>query len=160
MCSSVRPSCRVQPALWTGSIIHDQGVRIRDELQARGAKGKIATLSPIVALEGDLPIYREFGAGPFVYRVAPYLPVSDRPLFVTTSPAELRSFLDADPPGAIVTGREPNLEREFLAYARARHYHPVDIGDARTRLFVRKARDPVLIPHPTGSDIGQRSPFG
>jgi len=140
----------VQPALWTGSIVHDQGVRIRDALQARGAKGKIATLSPIVALEGERPIYREFGAGPFVYRVAPYLPVSDRALFVTTSPAELRSFLDADPPAAIVTGREPNLEREFLAYARARHYDPVDIGDARTRLFVRTAREPAVVLQPAG----------
>lgn len=127
----------VQPALWTGTIIHGQGVRIREELQAHGAAGRIATLSPVVVLEGGLPIYHEFAAGPFLYRVAPYLPVSDRPLFVTTSPRELRHFLDADPPAAIITGREVKLEREFLAYARGGHYEVIDIGDARTRLFVR-----------------------
>lgn len=122
---------------WTGDRIHTDGKRIRDIVDASGAKGKVATLAPIVVLEGKLPIYREFGAGPFVYRVADFMSEAERRHFVTTSPRELNAFLDRDPPAAIVTGYEPELDPAFEDYARSRGYIQADIGSSATRLFVK-----------------------
>ncbi|WP_340314126.1 hypothetical protein [Rhizorhabdus argentea] len=130
-----------QPARWTGNVVHAQGARIRTVLEQAGVDGRVATLAPIIALEGGLPIYREFAAGPFVYRVADYLPPAQRRHFVTTSPRGLSAFLDANPPAAIVTGQEGELDRAFVDYARSRRYVPVDIGP-QPQLFVRAAHPP------------------
>ncbi len=127
-----------EPSRWTGNIVHAQGRQIRAVLEAGHLSGKVATLSPIVALEGGLPIYREFAAGPFLYRVADYLPTEDRPYFTTTSPGDLPRFLDADPPVAIVTGREAEFDPGFVAYAQARRYRLVPTGDTQTQVFIRQ----------------------
>jgi hypothetical protein len=133
-----------EPSHWTGNIMHAQGQRIRAALDAAKTNGRVATLSPIVALEGGLPLYHEFGSGPFVYRVAEYLPASDRRWFKTTSPRELGSFLDRDPPLAVIVGREPQLDGAFAAYARAHGYRLFDTGDAQTTVYLR--------PSPLGSN--------
>ena len=127
----------VRPARWTGNVLHAQGEYVRATLAAAHRSGKVATLSPIVALEGGLPIYPEFAVGPFLYRVADYLPAADRSSFRTTSPRELPGFLDADPPAAIVTGHEAELDPAFVNYARTRKYVPVATGDAEMQLFIR-----------------------
>ncbi|WP_019833193.1 glycosyltransferase family 39 protein [Sphingomonas sp. PR090111-T3T-6A] len=125
------------PSRWTGTRIHAEGERIRAELAARGERGKVLTLQPILPLEGRLPLYREFGAGPFIYRVADYIAPADRRFFTTTSPGALSAFLDADPPAAIVTGREAALDPAFVAYARSRGYAEVMTGNPRMQLFIR-----------------------
>ncbi|WP_157218512.1 glycosyltransferase family 39 protein [Flavisphingomonas formosensis] len=127
----------VRPSVWTGNILHNQGKHIRSLLPDAAATGKVATLAPIVVVEGGMPIYREFAAGPFVYRVADYLSQADRRHFTTTSPSDLARFLDADPPAAVITGREPALDPAFVEFARSRGYRQVDTGDPRTSLFVR-----------------------
>ncbi len=141
------------PGRWTGNRIHAEGQRIRAELAARGEQGKVATLQPIVALEGGLPIYREFAAGPFVYRVADYLSPADRKLFTTTSPKALSDFLDADPPAAIVIGREAEFDPAFAAYANARDYVPVATGDKQTELLIRPVTRSAARPDPLGSAL-------
>lgn len=133
------------PARWTGMVAHAEGMELRQALARQGERGKIATLQPIVALEGGLPIYRAFGAGPFVYRVADYLPPADRGLYTTTSPRELPAFLDGDPPAAIVTGREAEFDPAFVAYAVSRGYAPVGTGDADARIFIRPATRPTSL---------------
>jgi hypothetical protein len=138
-------SAIAHPARWTGSKIHAEGQRIGAELAARSERGKVATLQPILPLEGGLPLYREFGAGPFVYRVADYLSPADRRYFTTTSPAALPAFLDADPPAAIVTGREAELDPAFVAYARSRGYAEVATGDPQMQIFIRSVARPAPI---------------
>ncbi len=125
-----------RPSRWTGNVLHEQGQYVRATLAAAHRTGKVATLAPIVALEGGLPIYREFAAGPFVYRVADYLPPADRSSYTTTSPHELPVFLDADPPAAIVTGREAELDPAFVNYARTRGYVSVATDDPQMQLFI------------------------
>lgn len=125
------------PSRWTGTKIHAEGERIRTELAARGERGKVVTLQPILPLEGRLPLYREFEAGPFIYRVADYIAPADRRFFTTTSPGALPTFLDADPPAAIVTGREAALDPAFVAYARSRGYAEVVTGYPQMQLFIR-----------------------
>ena len=128
-----------KPDRWTGNVVHAQGAQIRAVLERAGVQGRVATLAPIMALEGQLPIYREFAAGPFVYRVADYLPPAQRRHFVTTSIRGLSPFLDANPPAAIVTGQEAELDGAFIDYARSRHYLAVDIGP-QAQLFMRAAK--------------------
>lgn len=127
-----------RPSRWTGNIAHADGIALRNALAQAHLTGKVATLSPIVAMEGGLPIYPEFGAGPFVYRVVDYLPAADRPYFTTTSAHDLPRFLDADPPAAIVTGHEAEFDPAFLAYARSHGYVPMAARDPDTQIFIRR----------------------
>ena len=98
-----------------------------DLLQGAGLRpgDKVATLAPVYALEAGMAIYPELAAGPFVYRVAPYIPASDRKYYRTTSESGLHAFLDADPPAAVLTGDEGPLDRNFEAWAIARGYRHV-----------------------------------
>ena len=72
-----------------------------------------------------MAIYPELAAGPFVYRVARYIPQSDRKYYRTTSESGLYAFLDADPPAAVLTGEEGPLDRNFETWAAARGYRLV-----------------------------------
>jgi hypothetical protein len=82
----------------------------------------VATLTPVMALEAGYSIYPEFTAGQFVYRVAPFIEEEDREYYRTTSPEQLHSFLDDNPPDAILVNREEPMESQLAAYALARGY--------------------------------------
>jgi hypothetical protein len=86
---------------------------------------KVATLSPVLALEAGLGIYPEFAAGPFVYRVAEFIPARDRNHYRAVSPARLAGFLDRDPPAAILFEHAEVPDPAFAAYAAANDYRPV-----------------------------------
>jgi hypothetical protein len=140
ICSlQILPSVPValMPARWTGVSVHQSGERLRAELAARRLQGAVASLAPIVPLEAGLPIYPEFGAGPFVYRVADYIRAGDRPYFRTTSDTDLPAFLDARRPAAIVTGTEPDLDPAFASYARSHGYAAVPLGRMPVTGFFR-----------------------
>ena len=48
--------------------------KIKNEVIGKQNKhGKIATLSPLYAIEANLPIYHELATGPFLYRVGDLL---------------------------------------------------------------------------------------
>lgn len=127
----------VRPQEWTGIAVHRDAMRMRD-VTARVASERagIATLSPIRVLEAGLRPYPEFAAGPFVYRVADFIPAAERGAYTTTSPGDLARFLDARRPAAILTGDEPSLDPAFAAYALAHGYRQVRLDDAQLRLFV------------------------
>lgn len=80
--------------------------------------GPVATLSPLYPLQAGLPIYPEFAAGPFAYRVADVTPPGLRALYVMAGPRDLEALFAATPPAAILTGFDPGLERALVAYAR------------------------------------------
>lgn len=82
----------------------------------------VATLTPVMALEAGYSIYPEFTAGQFVYRVAPFIMEEDREYYRTTSPGSLHSFLDDNPPDAILINRAEPMEAQLAAYALARGY--------------------------------------
>lgn len=137
----------IRPGKWEGVQIHKQGSRIEAALRAEGIspmQAKVATLSPIYALEAGVRIYPEFAAGPFLYRVADFIPSDDRRYFRTTSQAALASFLDRDPPAAIVTGEEGELDNGLINYAKNRGFSaPRTIaGDGAVVAFVRKPVNP------------------
>ena len=112
------------PAKLTAVRLHRES---SDLLQGAGLRpgDKVATLAPVYALEAGMAIYPELAAGPFVYRVAQYIPASDRKYYRTTSESGLHAFLDADPPAAVLTGDEGPLDRNFETWAVARGYRHV-----------------------------------
>ncbi|MFL0357252.1 ArnT family glycosyltransferase [Erythrobacter sp. GH1-10] len=106
---------------WETLALKREVMKTADEAGlARGAR--VATLTPVFALEGGFSIYPEFAAGQFVFRVAPYISEADRVYYRTTSPTGLEAFLDADQPDGILVNRAEPIERALADYARSRGY--------------------------------------
>ncbi|MBX7495804.1 glycosyltransferase family 39 protein [Qipengyuania sp. 6B39] len=94
----------------------------------------VATLTPVMAIEGGYAIYPEFAAGQFVYRVAPFLSAEEEPFYRTTSSSRLPGFLDARPPDAILVNRNEAMAGDFATYAASRGYRASRHGQG-TRAF-------------------------
>jgi hypothetical protein len=110
------------PGQWTGNRVHQVAERIREQLDGRAGAAKLATLSPIYALEGGLDVYRELAGGPFIYRVASLVPEPDRKRYQATGPESLSRLLDRDPPAGILVGFEGKLDDRLVQYAQSRGY--------------------------------------
>jgi hypothetical protein len=95
------------PELWRPVQFHQVGSPIAE---LSGA-GKVLTLRPTYALEGGAQVYPQFATGVFAWRVAPFLSPEQRQAFALVSPAELESFLSADPPWAVLVGMEVNWKQ-------------------------------------------------
>ncbi len=108
------------------------------------AGAKVATLSPVLALEAGLTIYPEFAAGQFVYRVARYIPADDRRHYRAVAPAGLAALLDRDPPTAILFETAEPPDPAFVAYAASRGFRPAPATGAQTeapfRLLIRRGQ--------------------
>jgi len=128
--TSVRSLLR--PEAWAPTAVRAVGARIAQE----AGGGPVLTLSPIYALEGGQPIYEQFASGPFAWRVSPLVPRIAREALHVVSPEELEAVLTARPPAGILVGREADLEGEFVAYAMAHAYRPLEVGEGLT-LWVR-----------------------
>jgi len=100
---------------------------------------RVATLTPVMALEGGYTIYPEFAAGQFVYRVAPYIAAADRPFYRTTSRQDLARFLDTNPPDGILVNLSEPLEQDLAHYAAAHGYRAVQ-GTTKHQTFALYAR--------------------
>jgi hypothetical protein len=132
-----------RPGGWTGVQVARDGRMIAATIREQGRDGPVATLSPIHALEGHLPIYPQFALGPFIVRAAPWVPEPDRrhySYFVT--PDAIPALLDTRPPAAILTGMEGDTDAALDAFARQRGYRSMPLSlkkaeDAeRVRLYL------------------------
>lgn len=122
---------------WSGLWVREISIEIRNHLsEYKGCSaGKVATLSPLFALEAGLSIYEELASGPFLYRVGDLLSPAERSYFVSTSPKTLSDLFDSDPPLAILTGFEAELEDALVRYAKENDYKRVDLSNKGT-LFI------------------------
>ncbi|GIV75676.1 MAG: hypothetical protein KatS3mg050_0070 [Litorilinea sp.] len=126
---------------WSGVAAHDIAYAIRGHLVQAGhldgeASPKVATLSPVYAIEARLDIYPELATGSFVYRIGDLLSPAERERYVATSLSTLHQLLDSDPPAAILITEEGELETPLLEYAQSRGYEPAaqfSVG----QLFIR-----------------------
>ena len=134
-----------KPGGWTGVQVARDGAAIAARVRQRAGDGPVATLSPIHALEGHLPIYPHFALGQFMVRAAPWVPEGERrhyAYFVT--PGTIPSLLSAQPPAAILTGMEGDTDAALEAFATERGYQPVPLSlkkaeDAeRVRLYLAR----------------------
>ncbi|SDD41452.1 hypothetical protein SAMN05421538_101564 [Paracoccus isoporae] len=123
------------PAALTPARIARSAELLRARLAEAGLAdaGPVATLSPLYPLEAGLPIYPEFSAGPFAYRVAPYTEPALRAEYAMAGAEDLDALFAARPPAAILTGFDAELEAPFEAYARANGFTRAEIPEIRDR---------------------------
>jgi hypothetical protein len=126
---------------WTGVSIHRAAERVRKYMGQTGGDGKVATLSPLYALEGGLPIYKELATGPFLYRVGDLIPEDKMALTPGTSPRRLHALFEKDPPWAIFVGFEDYLDLPFIEYAEKNNYIKVEEDFNKGTLYVRRDRN-------------------
>jgi hypothetical protein len=106
---------------WTSLGMRDAGREVRRAIDAHGGlTGRpVATLSPIMALENGLPIYRELATGSFAYWPGDVLTDEERRRYVTTSPGTIGALLASRPPAAVLVGFRGPLDEPLRAYAQA-----------------------------------------
>lgn len=73
----------------------------------------ILTLTPLYALEGNLPIYNQLAAGIFTYRIADMLTPEEREIANIIGPDEIANLVKVRPPAAVIVGPEFK-ELEYL----------------------------------------------
>jgi len=124
---------------WAGLFVHDTAGFISHILRVKtpAAQGRIATLSPLFAVEANLPVYPELSTGPFLYRVGDLLAPADRSRFIGTSPMRLNDLLDREAPWAILVGFEGELDAPLIAYARKHGYRAVTVPAFKGTLYIR-----------------------
>jgi len=119
-----RISFLAHPETWRPLMFHKLGSQVK----AAAGEGNVLTLAPIFPMEGGKPIYPEFVTGPFAWRTAPYLDAGERRELGVISEDDLEAYLQADPPGSILVGFDPQLEGAFVAYAEQHAYREVEIA--------------------------------
>lgn len=106
------------------------------------AQGKVLTLAPIVPLEAGLKIYPEFATGPFAMRLAHLVAPERRKIMHLVSREDLRGFLRADPPAAILLGYESaEVEKPLREFAERNGYRSVQKRKS-TQIWVRRLEKP------------------
>lgn len=113
---------------WSPFYVRDISLQIREVLQANHSQN-VATLSPLYALEAGLSIYPELASGPFLYRIGDLLTTEQRNHFVATSPNTIKHVLQTNPPAAILTGFEGELDNPLLEFALENGYREIVLPD-------------------------------
>jgi hypothetical protein len=120
------------PSQWPCIAVHRKALELRNEIQAGGATGKVATMYPIYAIEAGLPIYAPLAGGQIFYRVGDQITPEERARFGFTSPSTLAALLESDPPVAVLVSQVPmehDLDLPLVRFAEAYHYRKVPCGD-------------------------------
>lgn len=134
---------------WTAARVEQGAAALADVLDDAGAaRGPVATLAPIYPLEAGLPIFPEFGTGPFAFRIAPFLEPPLRSAYVVAGAEDLPALFEARPPAAVLTGFNPGLEAPLIAWAQARGFvpHPLEA------LHDRYGEGTVWVPGPAATN--------
>jgi len=122
------PRWLLKPGLWYPMRTRVLG----DQIQQRVGNQPVLTLTPLFPLDGGSDIYVPFATGPFAWRVAPLVPVSQRQAFMLYTEPELSALLAQQPPGGVLTGLEPQVEGFLVAYAKQQGYQPVLLSEDLT----------------------------
>ena len=131
-CYSVKWSDLAGRGAWSAARTHVLG----QEMARQVGQGKVLTLAPTFPLEGGLDIYPELASGPFAFRVAHLLTPEERRARRMLAPADLEAFLAGQPPAAILTGVDPDLEPSLLTYAQAHGYRPRPLNHPQMVLWL------------------------
>jgi MFS family permease len=99
------------PATVVPIQVHEQGVQL-----SRLTAGRVLTIDPIYAFEGDRPIFSELASGAYAYRVARFMPADKRKRMLVVGPEEIAERLAAErePPALLI--REPRVVGERLSH--------------------------------------------
>ncbi|MBU0468566.1 MAG: glucosyltransferase domain-containing protein [Candidatus Omnitrophica bacterium] len=107
---------------WKGIVVHQTANDIKRSIPNMKSTDRIATLSPLYAIESQTNIYNEFSTGPFLYRVGHFINNEKLARYKGTSKIHLNAFLDEQKPKAILVGHDKLVEQPFIDYANSRRY--------------------------------------
>jgi hypothetical protein len=132
---------------WSPIRLYDSAQRIKSTLRAAGIEGKVATFATLQAIEADLPIYLELSNSYFLYRVGDQLDPAALTRYKATSPSQVGSLLERDPPAAILVRSKlikvpTEYEVPMVQYATRHRYERIDDPKLGGVLFIRGRRDP------------------
>jgi hypothetical protein len=124
---------------WIPIRIHDTAYAVRDKLQKAGVPltGRVATVSPLYAVEANLPIYPELATGHFLFRVGDLLSEGERARYVSTSRETVTALLAQRPPAAIIVGFSGNLEKPLVKYGEANGFQKIEKLGEGADLYLR-----------------------
>ncbi len=125
---------------WVALHVHAISMNLRSLLPDRfsSTHGKIGTLSPLFAVEANLPVYSQLTTGPFLYSVGDLLTRGQRDRMVGTSPNTIANLFAKDPPTAIIVGFEGELDKPLRDFALCNNYSQVHVPGLRGILYVRR----------------------
>ncbi len=121
----------ITPGTWVPVIAHELG----REVSARVDGKLVLTLAPLIPLEGEAEIYKQFVTGPFTWRVASLLSNDRQQRYQVISEEGLADLLAETPPEGILVGFEAGnegfnagdpggLEKPLVEYASEHGYVP------------------------------------
>ncbi len=113
---------------WVPIQVHRTALDIRYELGPHIQNGKVATLSPLYAVEAKLKVYPQFSTGPFIFRVGNQVSSTRLNAFKGVSPLTLDSLFKTDPPAAILVGSESSVESPLITSARNSGFQEKSLG--------------------------------
>lgn len=127
---------------WSGMVSVQESHAIRRAMTEQGAweeatPPKLATLSPILALETHIPFYPELATGSFLLRVGDLLSEAERARYVAAAPSTLGARLAADPPAAILIGDEGEAEVPLRQFAEEHGYIRAELNLTSGELWLR-----------------------
>ena len=133
---------------WTGIRVHEIAHRVSKAIGDRRHDGKVATLSPLYAIEAGLKIYDELSTGPFTYLSGDLLTAEQRKKYKITSPNSISKMFEDDPPIAIFVGFESfdyvrksmDMESPLVAYAEQKGFERVHGDFGGRTLYVNRRR--------------------
>ena len=99
--------CRVHQ--WEPIRVHQVGVQIAQSLPP-GAT--VLSLSPLYASEGNVDIFEQYTTGPFAFRVAA---TNDWRARILAPLRDVKTIFNSRSPHAVLTGDEPDLDKQLLA---------------------------------------------
>jgi hypothetical protein len=116
----------LSPESWTPTRVERSAESISAYLNsnAGNAEREVLTLSPLYVILSGTPIYKEFGTGPFAWRVSHLLTeteAADRGLPVAK---KISDFVHEHPPRAVLTGQEHSLDLPLVNAAKELGYEP------------------------------------
>lgn len=121
------------PDKFTAAKMQRGADQLRRTLDEAGVTGPVATFSPLYPLSAGLPIYPEFSAGPFAYRIAPYTEPELRLFYSMAGKDDLPALFGTTPPAAILTGFDPVLEAPLEEYARGNGFTEMALPEISDR---------------------------
>lgn len=115
------------PDKWTSLIVHKRAEQMKYYIGTVKNNQKVATLSPIFALEGGLPVYKELSTGTFIYRLGELLPERITNKYSYVSSQNIDELFEKDPPKAILvdlTGKY-DFYKPFIKYAEEKNFKKI-----------------------------------
>lgn len=140
---------------WPPVCIHERAEEITALMNTYGLRGRVATLEPLLPIEGGATIYPEFATGVFAYRIGYKLSPEQRRHFVVPSADTIGDLFTRDPPAAILLTTYPEtLQGPLRRYAEARGYH-VEHVSQELDLYLRVAPPAPVISLALGSSVAR-----